>query len=109
MDGFPILSVMLAVPMLAAIVCLFLDAPGARMLALAATLIDLALGALLWANFDIGGAQWQFTENASLFGGIDYALGIDGMLGILAVIPVIAAMTAITSRLTVRRFLRKTS
>jgi cell division transport system permease protein len=38
-----------------------------------------------------------------------FALGIDGMLGILAVIPVIAAMTAITSRLTVRRFLRKTS
>lgn len=38
-----------------------------------------------------------------------FALGVDGMLGILAVIPVIAAMTAITSRLTVRRFLRKTS
>lgn len=38
-----------------------------------------------------------------------FSLGIDGMLGILAVIPVIAAMTAITSRLTVRRFLRKTS
>ncbi len=38
-----------------------------------------------------------------------FALWIDGMLGILAVIPVIAAMTAITSRLTVRRFLRKTS
>ncbi|WP_374623080.1 cell division protein FtsX [Devosia sp.] len=38
-----------------------------------------------------------------------FALGIDGMLGILAVVPVIAALTAITSRLTVRRFLQRTS
>ena len=38
-----------------------------------------------------------------------FALGLDGMLGIFAVVPVIAALTAITSRLTVRRFLQKTS
>lgn len=38
-----------------------------------------------------------------------FALGFDGLLGILAVIPVIAAVTAITSRMTVRRFLQKTS
>jgi cell division transport system permease protein len=38
-----------------------------------------------------------------------FALGIDGMFGILAVVPVIAAVTAITSRLTVRRFLQTTS
>jgi cell division transport system permease protein len=38
-----------------------------------------------------------------------FALGIDGMLGIAAVVPVIAALTAITSRLTVRRFLSQTS
>jgi cell division transport system permease protein len=34
-----------------------------------------------------------------------FALGPDGILGIAAVVPVIAALTAITSRLTVRRFL----
>jgi cell division transport system permease protein len=34
-----------------------------------------------------------------------FAIGFDGMLGIIAVVPVIAALTAITSRLTVRRFL----
>jgi cell division transport system permease protein len=34
-----------------------------------------------------------------------FALGLDGILGIAAVVPVIAALTAITSRLTVRRFL----
>ena len=38
-----------------------------------------------------------------------FALGIDGIIGIAAVVPVIAAMTAITSRLTVRRFLTQTS
>ena len=43
MAGFPILSVMLGVPMLAAIVCLFVSAENARRLALVATLIDLAL------------------------------------------------------------------
>jgi cell division transport system permease protein len=38
-----------------------------------------------------------------------FALGFDGILGIAAVVPVIAALTAITSRLTVRRFLTETS
>lgn len=38
-----------------------------------------------------------------------FALGFDGMLGIAAVVPVIAALTAITSRMTVRRFLSQTS
>lgn len=38
-----------------------------------------------------------------------FALGLDGIFGIAAVVPVIAAVTAITSRLTVRRFLTQTS
>ena len=38
---FPILSAMLAVPLVAAVACLFLGAPAARMVALVATLIDL--------------------------------------------------------------------
>jgi cell division transport system permease protein len=43
------------------------------------------------------------AELGLLFG--RFAIGWDGALGIIAVIPVIAAMTAITSRLTVTRFL----
>ena len=78
MNGFPILSVMLLVPALAAVACLFLNAAQARWLALAATLIDLALGALLWLSFDIGGAQWQFVEHVPLFGRFGWSLGIDG-------------------------------
>ena len=105
MEGFPILSLMLAVPLFAGIACYLLDAPAARMTALLATLLNLALGVLLWMNYDIGGAQWQFTERADLFAGFSYALGIDGialMLIILSVflmpICILASWEAITKR-----------
>jgi NADH-quinone oxidoreductase subunit M len=88
MNGFPILSLMLLVPLLAAVACLYLEAAAARTTALAATLINLALGALLWANFDIGGAQWQFTERVELFAGFSWALGIDGIALMLIVLSV---------------------
>ncbi|RIV88764.1 NADH-quinone oxidoreductase subunit M [Aurantiacibacter zhengii] len=105
MGGFPILSVMLAVPLVGAIACLFLDAKPARMVALAATLINLALGVVLWANYDIGGAQWQFTEYSELFDGFAYALGIDGIALMLIMLSVFlmpicigASWEAITKR-----------
>ena len=105
MGGFPILSVMLAVPLVGAIACLFMDAKPARMVALLATLIDLALGIILWANYDIGGAQWQFTERANLFAGFEYALGIDGIALMLIMLSVFlmpicigASWEAITKR-----------
>jgi cell division transport system permease protein len=47
------------------------------------------------------------AELGLLFG--RFAIGLDGVAGIAAVVPVIAAMTAITSRLTVRRFLSQLS
>ncbi|HKX78817.1 MAG TPA: NADH-quinone oxidoreductase subunit M [Novosphingobium sp.] len=88
MNGFPILSLMLLVPLVGAIACLFVEARAARMIALAATLIDLVLGIVLWANYDIGGAQWQFTERVELFAGFSYALGIDGIALMLIVLSV---------------------
>jgi NADH-quinone oxidoreductase subunit M len=88
MEGFPILSVMLLVPMLGAIACLFVGAGTARTIALAATLANLALGVMLWASYDIGGAQWQFTERAPLFAGFSWALGIDGIALMLIVLSV---------------------
>lgn len=42
--GFPILSIMLAIPMAAAILCLFMRAEMARVIALTATLFNLLLG-----------------------------------------------------------------
>ncbi|MDE8654173.1 NADH-quinone oxidoreductase subunit M [Novosphingobium album (ex Liu et al. 2023)] len=88
MSGFPILSLMLLVPLVAAIACLFLEAKPARALALAATLVDFMLGVVLWANYDIGGAQWQFTERTALFAGFSYALGIDGIALMLIMLSV---------------------
>ncbi len=78
-DDFPILSVMLAVPMIGAIACLFARAELARIIALTATLFTFALGCWLWASYDVAGAQWQFTESVSLFGPIAWKLGIDGI------------------------------
>ncbi|WP_174278589.1 NADH-quinone oxidoreductase subunit M [Sphingomonas bacterium] len=105
MSGVPLLSIMLAVPGIAAVVCLFLSAPAARMLALAATLIDLALGIMLWTGYNIGGAQWQFTESYPVFGQFGWALGIDGFALLLIMLSVFlmpicigASWRAITER-----------
>ncbi len=70
---------MLIVPLVAAIICLFVSAPTARVTALAGTLIDFALGIMLWLNFDVGGAQWQFQEEFEIFGLMNWKLGIDGI------------------------------
>ena len=79
---------MLAVPLVAALACLFSGAAAARTIALAATLIDLVLGAALWAQYDIGGAQWQFQENVALFQGFAWKLGIDGIALMLIMLSV---------------------
>ncbi len=105
MGSFPILSLMLAVPLIGAIACLFLDARSARMVALVATLINLVLGVVMWLNYDIGGAQWQFQEYSPIFGDFAYALGIDGIALMLIMLSVFlmpicigASWNAITKR-----------
>ncbi|RRQ52240.1 NADH-quinone oxidoreductase subunit M [Sphingorhabdus wooponensis] len=75
----PILSIMLAIPVVAAALCLFVRAELARIIALSATLLNLVLGVVLWISYDPAGAQWQFTESATLFGPIGWRLGIDGI------------------------------
>jgi NADH-quinone oxidoreductase subunit M len=104
-NGLPILSIMLAIPAVAGVACLFLSANGARWLALIATLVDLLLGIVLWANFDIGGAQWQFQEQVPLFGSFGWSLGIDGFALMLIMLSVFlmpicigASWQAITKR-----------
>ncbi len=83
MSGLPILTIMIAVPLVAALLALFVKAEGARWIALVATLIDLMLGGILWAGFNPDGAQWQFVENVTMGGGINWALGIDGIALVL--------------------------
>ena len=100
-----ILTIMIALPLLAALVCLYVSPGQAKWLALAATFADLVLGIVLWSHFDSGGAQWQFQESAPLFGRFSWALGIDGialMLIMLSVflmpICIAASWDAITKR-----------
>ena len=86
--GFPILTFLLLVPLIGAIACLFLGERTARITALVATSINLVLGLLLWANYEVGGAQWQFVERSEVFAGFSYALGIDGIALMLIVLSV---------------------
>jgi len=105
MTGLPILSILLAVPMIGALACLFVSAPAARWIALGATLLDLLLGIWLWSAYQIGGPQWQFVEFSPAFGNFAWALGIDGialMLIMLSVflmpICILASWTSVTKR-----------
>jgi len=79
MSGFPVLTSMIAIPLLAGLICLFVNASAARWTALIATFLDLALGIYLWAAFVPGGPQWQFVEHIALAGNFSWALGIDGI------------------------------
>ncbi|WP_374944806.1 NADH-quinone oxidoreductase subunit M [Sphingomonas sp.] len=85
---YPILTLMLGVPALAAVACLFVDATNARWMALGATLVDLVLGIVLWATYDIGGAQWQFVEHGPRLGFFAWDLGIDGFALMLIMLSV---------------------
>jgi len=88
MTGFPILTLMLLAPLLGAVACLVSGNGASRQIALVATLIDLALGLVLWSQYDIGGAQWQFVERVPLFAGFSWALGIDGIALMLILLSV---------------------
>ncbi len=88
MEGLPILSLMMLVPLAGAAACLFSGANAARWIALGATLVTFVLGIVLWSNYQIGGPQWQFTERAALFAGFSWALGIDGIALMLIMLSV---------------------
>jgi NADH-quinone oxidoreductase subunit M len=86
MSGFPILSAILALPLLGALACLLSSASGARWIALGTTLATLLLCIGLWAAYRAGGPQWQFTEYHAIFGRFAWALGIDGIALMLIVL-----------------------
>ena len=79
MTGVPILSILVALPLLAGVIALFQSPSGARWNALITTLVSLALGIWMWTAYDPSGAQWQFTEFHPIGGGIAWAMGIDGI------------------------------
>lgn len=79
MSGVPILSILVALPLIAGVIALFLSANGARWLALVTTLASFAIGVWLWSAYDPNGPQWQFVEQYGLGAGVSWAMGIDGI------------------------------
>ncbi len=91
--SFPVLSVLILLPVIAALWVLF--APGgddaraanARTTALVVTLIELGLAVFLWLRFDTSTAAFQFGERVDLFAPfLSWHLGIDGIALMLIVL-----------------------
>ncbi len=87
------LTTMILLPLVVAFAVLVL--PGdeesrariARWAGLATTLLLLAMGLHLWANFDDSTAAFQFIERAELFGGLfSWHLGLDGISLVLTLL-----------------------
>ncbi len=85
-SGLPLLSILIALPLFGAVLCLFVKENGARWIALIATMLELALSIYLWVQFNPDGPQWQFVEKFPLGGGVSWALGIDGIALLLIVL-----------------------
>jgi len=112
MMGFPVLTVIILLPLLGAFWVLF--APGgeearasnARVTALVVTLLELALAVLLWTSFDSSTAAFQFVEKVDLFAPyLSWHLGIDGISLMLIVLSaflmpfcILASWSSITKR-----------
>ncbi len=93
MTHFPVLSVLVLLPLVAAVWVLL--APGgeearaatARITALVVTLLELALGVALWLGFDTASPAFQFVEQVGLFAPFfSWHLGIDGIALMLIVL-----------------------
>jgi NADH-quinone oxidoreductase subunit M len=82
----PVLSIMILLPLLAAMAMLVpggdegARAARARVLALATTLAEFAAGVWLWVQFNQTTSAFQFTENLPLFTPfLNWSLGLDGI------------------------------
>ncbi len=95
--GFPILSVLLFLPLLAAIALLVLkdDEKGYK-IAIGASVVELLLVGYAWLNFEFGSSDMQFVEKLGPIPGIgaSYYLGLDGVS--MLFIPAMAVLTLLT-------------
>src|SRR6185312_5317440 len=84
MENLHVLSIILFLPLAAGLVCLALPRTGSCLAGRAAfcsSLIELALGVLLYASYDPRGSGYQFDEHASWIPsiGAGYHIGVDGI------------------------------
>src|SRR4051794_37261519 len=91
---FPILTSLIALPVVGAILLLFVrgdeeqSAPFARKIALTVSLLVFAETLLLWSRFNATSADFQFVERHAWIPsfGIDYFVGVDGISLLLLVL-----------------------
>lgn len=111
--GYPLLSLMILVPLLGAFLLLFIRSAGAvRRIALAVSLLELGLTMPLLMNFNSSLSQMQFGENLAWIPAwdINYKIGVDGisvlfvaLSALLTTISIMVSWTAIQDR--VREFM----
>ncbi|HUW73958.1 MAG TPA: NADH-quinone oxidoreductase subunit M [Methyloceanibacter sp.] len=83
--GWPILSTVTFLPLLGALLILLLRGNdesafrNARYIALWTTLITFGISLLLWRDFDLATAQFQFVELRPWLGPITFHMGLDGI------------------------------
>jgi NADH-quinone oxidoreductase subunit M len=100
--GFPLLSIVLFLPLAGSLVTLFLGQKRRviKVWALAVTLADLILAALLWGFFDYGRTGMQFVDRLAWMEplGISYYVGVDGislwLLLLAALLSVVAVLVS---------------
>jgi NADH-quinone oxidoreductase subunit M len=74
-----LLSIVTFLPLVGVLIILLLPA-AAKPIALVATIVELALSLVLWANFDGHTAAFQFVEQGAWLGNnITYHMGVDGI------------------------------
>ena len=111
--GYPLLSLLIFIPIAGAIVLLAVrNAAAARWIALVVSLVEIGLCIPLLANFNSGTANMQFGESMSWISGwnINYRLGVDGisilfvaLTTLLTTISIMVSWTAVQDR--VREFM----
>ncbi len=109
--SWPILSTVTFLPLLGALMVLFLRgddesaARNARYIALWTTLITFAISLLIWRDFDIATAEFQFVELRPWLGPITFHMGLDGismpfvvLTTLLMPLTILSSFVAIKSR-----------
>ena len=99
-DSIPILSSLIWLPILGGIATLAAGDRRAFPLALAISLVNLALAVLLWREFASGSANMQFVESMVWLEdfAIFYSLGVDGIaLPLIALTALITPLVVITA------------
>ena len=99
LEGLPILSLIVFVPLIGAILLAFVPATrlrAIRWIALIAALVSFGLSLVL-LGYDPGGAEFQFREDIEWIAafGMRYTLGVDGMSLVLVLLTTVLSAVAI--------------